>query len=121
LELEKERLYANLEGLPLSERLEVYNQISDSRLSIEKMSKLSQMIDDYLKIAKKLSIGFGIVLARKLFSSIMIKNFDVYLTISFGHQNMKIDCTRKNIVHIFDNRIKHLFSQKMMRFILSIS
>ena len=36
LELEKERLYKSLDGLPLSERLETYG-ISDVRLRIEKL------------------------------------------------------------------------------------
>lgn len=41
LELEKERLYKSLDGLPLSERLERYGFISDVRLRIEKLAKLS--------------------------------------------------------------------------------
>ncbi len=78
LEMEKERFYRSLDGLPLSERLEVYELISDVRLRIE---KLSEMIDEYIGIERKLSKEFDIVLAKELFSSFIVKGFDVHLLI----------------------------------------
>lgn len=48
LEMEKERLYKSLDGFPLSERLEMYGLISDVRLRIEKLAKLSEMIENYM-------------------------------------------------------------------------
>jgi len=60
LELEKERLYKNLDGLTLSDKLETYGQISDIRLRIEKLAKLSELIDGYISTAKKLSKEFDL-------------------------------------------------------------
>ena len=72
IELEKERLYRSLDGLLLSEKLEMYGLISDVRLRIEKLAKLSEMIENYMRIARKLSNDFDIVLAKELFSSFAI-------------------------------------------------
>lgn len=44
LDLEKERLYKDLEGLPLSERLETYGLIFDVILMIKKLKKISEII-----------------------------------------------------------------------------
>ena len=64
LELEKERLYKSLDGLPLSEKLEVHGLISDVRLRIW-----------------KLSIEFDIALAKELFTRILVeeKTYFYYL------------------------------------------
>ena len=111
LELEKERLYESLEGLPLSERLEVYGLITDVRLRIEKLAKLSEMIDGYINIARKLSKEFDIVLAKELFSSFVVNGFDVQLIVSLGvdevrkipPQESKINYVDKSVIHLFKN------------------
>jgi hypothetical protein len=72
LELEKERLYKSLDGLPLSGRLETYGIISDDRLRIEKLTKLPEMIENYIRIANKLTIELEISLAKELFSTFVV-------------------------------------------------
>jgi DNA invertase Pin-like site-specific DNA recombinase len=120
LELEKERLYKSLDGLPLSERLEVYVQISDVRLRIEKLTKLSEMIDGYINIARKLSKEFDIVLAKDLFSSFVVKGFDVHLIVSLGGDGIKNLPKKENRFHLFDNQITHLFKEKVLKFYLYV-
>ena len=120
LELEKERLYKSLDGLPLSERLEVYGQISDVRLRIEKLTKLSEMIDGYINIARKLSKEFDIVLAKDLFSSFVVKGFDVHLIVSLGGDGIKNLPKKENRFHLFDNQITHLFKEKVLKFYLYV-
>ncbi|MBU1145033.1 MAG: recombinase family protein [Firmicutes bacterium] len=120
LELEKERLYKNLEGLPLSEKLETYGQISDVLLRIEKLSKLSEMIENYMRIAKKLSNHFDIDLAKELFASIIIKRFDINLIISLGINETKIVPSIEMRYHSFCKTITHLFQQKSTTFNLYI-
>ncbi|MDD4070280.1 MAG: hypothetical protein PHF05_07495 [Candidatus Izemoplasmatales bacterium] len=88
LKLEKVRLYESLEVLPLSDKLETYGQISDVLLRIEKLSKLSEMIDTYFKVAKKLSKEFDIVWAKELFLSILIQDLNVKFIISLGEKNI---------------------------------
>jgi len=78
LELEKDRLYKSLESLHLSEILEVYGQISDVLLRIEKLSMLSDTIENYIRIARKLSNVFDIALAKELYGSIVINGFEIF-------------------------------------------
>lgn len=115
LELEKERLYRNLDGLPLSERLESYGLISDVRLRIEKMASLSEMIDVYINIARKLSKEFDIVLAKDLFSSFVVKGFDVHLIVSLGGDEFKSVPMQLGGFHSFDKEIIHLFTKKTLK------
>lgn len=114
LELEKERLYKSLDGLPLSERLETYGQISDIRLKIEKLAKLSEMIDGYINIARKLSKEFDIVLAKKLFSSLVIKEYEVNHIVSLGGENIRAVPTQMNNYYSFEKQIIHLFKNKTL-------
>jgi len=58
-------------------------------LRIEKLSKLSDMIENYMRIARKLSIEFDIVLAKELFSSFIVKGFDIHLIVSLGGDEIK--------------------------------
>ena len=120
LELEKERLYENLEGLPLSERLEVYGQISDIRFRIEKLSKLSEMIENYMKTARKLSTEFDIIMAKELFSSLVVKKFEMHLIISIGGNKIESVPDLSDIFHSYDKEIIHLFNKIKMRLILHI-
>lgn len=120
LELEKERLYRSLDGSPLSERLEVYGLISDVRLKIEKIAKLFKMIDGYINIARKLSKEFDIVLAKDLYSSFVIKRFEIHLTISLGGELLKVIPSLINNHHMLNNKITHLFKERILRFYLYI-
>jgi hypothetical protein len=120
LELEKERLYKSLDGLPLSERLETYGLISDVRLRIEKMACLSEMIDGYIGIARKLSKEFDIVLVRELFSSLTIDKYSLNLAISLGGNEIKTAPTKEDKIRHFDKSIIHLFSKKYLSFNLYI-
>lgn len=120
LDLEKERLYKSLDGLPLSERLEMYGLISDVRLRIEKLAKLSEMIDGYINIARKLSKVFDIDLAKELFSSIVIQKFDVHLIVSLGGSEKKSTPNQFDISHLLKKQITHLFERKTLVFKLYI-
>ena len=120
LELEKERLYKSLDGLPLSEKLEVYGLISDVRLRIEKLAKLSEMIDGFINIARKLSKDFDIILAKELFSSFVIKGFDVHLIVSLGGDKIIVIPNQQSKIHFYNNQIIHLFKKKIIRFSLYI-
>lgn len=64
LELEKVRSYESLEWLALSERLETYGQNSNVLIRIGKLSKLSEMMKNYIKIARRLSDQFDILFAK---------------------------------------------------------
>jgi len=121
LELEKERLYKSLDGLPLSERLEVYGLISDVRLRIEKLARLTEMIIGYINTARKLSKEFDIVIAKELFSSFMIKGFDVHLIVSLGGLKNKTILNQLQVFHTFDGQIIHLFKEKTLQFCLYIN
>lgn len=121
LELEKERLYNSLEGLPLSERLEMSGLISDVRLRIEKLGKLSEMIYEYINIAKKLSKEFNIVLAKQLFSSFVVNGFEVHLIVSLGGDAIKSIPTKKSGLYCLDITIIHLFKDKSMSFNLIVN
>jgi len=116
LELEKERLYRRLEGLPLSESLETYSQISDVRLKIEKLARLSEITDGYINVARKLSKEFDIVLAKELFSSFVIKGFDVHLIVSLGSDVIRTVPSPENRFYCFEILIVHLFKGKSLRF-----
>jgi DNA invertase Pin-like site-specific DNA recombinase len=120
LELEKERLYKSLEKMTLSERLETYGQISDVRLRIEKLSELSEMIDGYISIARKLSKEFDIVLAKELFLSFVINGFEVHLIISLGGNVIEIIPNHETQYHSFNKQIIHLFKDKTLSLILHI-
>lgn len=120
LESEKERLYKSLGGLPLSERLETYGQISDVRLRIEKLAKLSEMIDGYITIARKLSKEFDIVLAKELFSSFVIKGLEINLIVSLGGDEINSVLGLQNKVHSIDKQIIHLFKEKTLSFSLYV-
>ena len=119
-ELEKERLYKSLDGLPLSERLETYGLISDIRLRIEKLGKLSEMIDGYINIARKLSKVFDIDLAKELFSSFVIKGFDVHLIVSLGGNEVTLTLNESNNFYTFNKPIIHLFRDKSLKFNLLV-
>jgi len=121
LELEKERLYESLEGLTLSERLETYGHISDIRLRIEKLEKLSEMIDGYINIARKLSKEFDIVLAKELFSSSTISNFEVNLSILFSGNEANVLLNPENIICSYAMEIIHIFKNKTLQFNLYIT
>ena len=117
LELEKERLYNSLDGLPLSERLETYGIISDVRLRIGKLAKLSEMIDGYINIARKLSKEYDILLAKELFSSIVIEGLKVQCIISIGEKSIKIVRHNTYCFQTFEKQIIHLFEEKKLSFL----
>jgi hypothetical protein len=112
LELEKVRLYKSLDGFPLSERLETYGQISDVRLRIEKLAKLSEMIDGYINMARKLSKEFDIDVAKELFSSLIVKGIEVHLIVSLGGDETKIIPNYQNKYHVFKSQIIHKFKKR---------
>lgn len=116
LELEKERLYKSLEGLTLSERLETYGLISDVRLRIGKLAKLSEMIDGYINIARKLSKEFDVKLAKELFSTFIMKGLEVHLLVSLGKGKITELHFQESIIHTFDMQIMHLFKRKSLGF-----
>jgi len=120
LELEKERLYKSLDGLTLSEKLETYSKISDIRLRIEKLDKLSDMIDRYINIARKLSKTFDIVLAKELFSSFVLERFEVQLIVSLGGDAVKSVPIQQGGFQSFEKEITHLFKNKKLTFKLFI-
>jgi len=64
--------------MKLSEKLEAYDQISVILLRIERLANLSEMIDRYITTARKISKEFDIVLAKELFSSLVIKGLEVH-------------------------------------------
>ena len=121
LELEKERLYMCLDGLLLSEKLETYGKISDIRLRIEKLAKLSEMIENYMRVARKLSNEFDIELAKELFSSFVVKGLDVNLIVSLGKKEIQSMPLSKSKYYCFDTQIVHLFRKKTLGFYLHIS
>jgi len=120
LEKEKVRLYKSLDGLALSERLETYGQISDVRLRIEKLAKLSEMIDGYINIARKLSKEFDMTLAKELFSSFVVKGFEVHLIVSLGGDSITSIPNQQYNFHSFEKKIIHLFKEEHMNFNISI-
>lgn len=120
LELEKERLYKNLEGLPLSERLEVYGQISEILLRIIKLAKLTEMIDGYITIARKISKEFDIILAKELFSSFIINEFDIHLIVSLGREQISTVPAEETRIHSINKPIIHLFKNANVIFSLCI-
>jgi hypothetical protein len=120
LELENERLYKSLDGSTLSERLETYSLISDVRLRIEKLAKLSEMIDEYINIARKLSKVFDIVLVKELFSSLVIEKFDMYLTVSLGGEALNTVPSQHSL-YFLDKTITQKFKEKNLRFNLFIN
>ena len=120
LEKEKVRLYKSLDGLALSERLETYGQISDVRLRIEKLAKLSEMIDGYINIARKLSKKFDIVLAKQLFSSFVVKELEVHLIVSLGGEEIRTVPTKESKIHSFDKDIIQLFRHISLKLSLYI-
>ncbi len=120
LELEKERLYKSLGDLPISEKLEIYGLISDVRIRIEKLAKLSEMIDGYINIARKLSKEFDIVLAKELFSSFVISGFEIHLLLSLGG-NEKNELRKNELeVHSIEKPIIQFFKPVQLRFKLNI-
>jgi len=114
LDLKKERLYESLDGQPLSERLEIYGQISDVLLRIEKLSKPSKMIENYMRIARKLSNEFDILLVRELFYSINLKGLDVNMIVSSGIDATKIALDNFSCTHMIKRSITHLFVDKII-------
>ena len=79
------------------------------------------MIDGYINIARKLSKEFDIVLAKQLFSSVVVKGFDVHLIISLGGNVNKIIPKHEIRYHSFDKQITHIFKDKTLCLILHIS
>lgn len=120
LELEKERLYKSLDGSTLSERLETYSQISDVRLRIEKLAKLSEMIDGYINIARKLSKEFEIFLVKELFPSFVVKEMEVHLIVSLGGEEIRMVPSQDSKLHAFNKQIVHLFKEKTLSFYLQM-
>jgi hypothetical protein len=120
LEKEKVRLYKSLDGLALSERLETYGQISDVRLRIEKLAKLSEMIDGYINIARKLSKKFDIVLAKQLFSSFVVQDFSFNLMVSISIEGIICPQTSQSQIYSFTKSIKYLFKTVLITFSLHI-
>ena len=120
LELEKERLYKSLDGSPLSDRLETYGIISDVRLRLEKLAKLSEMIDGYISIARKLSKEFDIVLAKELFSSFVVNGFDVHLIVSLGVDEVRNIPPHESKINYVDKSVIHLFKNIVIRIHLYI-
>ena len=120
LELEKARLYESLDGQPLSERLDIYGRISEILLRIEKLSNLSEMIENYIRIARKLSKEFNIVLSKELFSSIIVKGFDVFLIISLGNITGLQDLKKEPGLIVFEKMIVHLFNKRKLNFTLLV-
>lgn len=117
LNLEKERLYGILEGQTLSERLEIYGQISDVLLRIENLSKLSDLIENYMRVARKLSNEFSICFTKELFSSIVIEGSKVKCIISFGEQSKNIVIHNAYYFQTFEKQIIHLFEEKKLSFL----
>ena len=120
LESEKERLHKSLEGSSLSERLETYGQISDARLRIEKLAKLSEMVDEYINVARKLSKEFDILIAKVLFSIFIIREFEIHLIVSLGGEETRMVPSRDSKLHAFDKQIVHLFKEKTLSFYLHL-
>jgi len=120
LELKKDRLYRSLDGLPLSGRLESYGLISDVRLRIEKLAKLSEMIEEYINIARRLSKEFDIDLAKELFSSFVVKGFDVNLIVSLGGDVITAVPGQQHRFRYFEKTIIHLFKETSLMFYLYV-
>ena len=78
------------------------------------------MIDGYINIARKLSKEFDIVLAKDLYSSFVIKRFEIHLTISLGGELLKVIPSLINNHHMLNNKITHLFKERILRFYLYI-
>lgn len=120
LELEKERLYKSLDGSTLSERLETYSQISDVRLRIEKLAKLSEIIENYMRMARIFTNEFDIKIAKELFSSLIIKEFEVHLIVSLsGNEIIKVP-VQENRIQVFNKEIMHLFQKRTVKFVLHV-
>jgi len=85
-------------------------------LRIEKLSKLSEMIDGYINIARKLSRQFDIVLAKELFSSFVIKGFDVHLIVSLGGNDVKSIPNEQYRIYSIEKQILHLFKERKLEF-----
>jgi len=120
LELEKARLYESLDGQPLSERLDIYGRISDVLLRIEKLSNLSEMIENYMRIARRLSNEFDILLVKELFLSFIIKNFDVDLVMSTSCGFSKLSLSSEMKITSFEKPIIHLIEKRAIVFNLYI-
>ena len=104
----------------MSERLERYGLISDVRLKIEKLANLSEMIDGYINIARKLSRQFDIILAKELFSSVVINEFEVILIVSLGGEQQRSSPVTTSQFYNFDKVIIQNFRVKSLRFSLNV-
>jgi hypothetical protein len=116
LELEKARLYKSLEKLALSEKLETYGQISDVRLRIKKLDKLSEMIDDLMRKARKLSCEFDIILARELFPSFNVKEFTFFIGSPIGLEKKFNLIDINQIIFCIEKEVNHLYNKKTLYF-----
>ena len=67
-----------------------------------------------MRIARKLSIEFDIVLAKELFSSFIVKGFDIHLIVSLGGDEIKSVLTKESRLHYFDKQMVHVFKKKTL-------
>jgi len=70
------------------------------------------MIDGYINIARKLSREFDIVLAKELFSSLIVKGIEVHLIVSLGGDETKTIPNYQNKYHVFKSQIIHKFKKR---------
>lgn len=85
------------------------------------MSKLSEMIENYMRIARKLSTEFDILLSKEFFSSIVISDLEIHLIVSLGGEELKTIPTKVRKLHSFQNLIVHLFERKIMVYAVYIN
>ena len=73
------------------------------------------MIYGYINIARKLSKEYDIVLAKELFSSFVLKGYDIHLLVSLGNDLITFIPSSNHKLHTFDKQIIHCFKQKNLR------
>jgi len=72
------------------------------------------MIDGYIGIARKLSNQFDTILAKELFSSFVLKCFEVHLIVSMGVADAKSYFKLDSTFYTFNKRIKYLFEDETL-------
>jgi hypothetical protein len=78
------------------------------------------MIENYMKLARKLSNAFDILLARELFSSIVVNGFEINLIVSLGENTITSIPKNVNNNLSFNIEIIHLFKRRTFKFFLNI-
>lgn len=76
------------------------------------------MIENYIRITRKLSNQFDIILTKELYYSLLVRGFDMTLIISFDEDKIKI-CLKKNFYRNFAIKIFRLFYEKYLSFVLT--